>query len=42
MKEKERRKLYEREIDEFEGLEITKAVMMADEAEKVVHANKKT
>lgn len=34
MKEKERKKLHEREIDEFEGLEITKAVIIAEELNK--------
>lgn len=34
MKEKERKKLQEREIDELEGLEIAKAVRIAEELEK--------
>lgn len=34
MKEKERKKLHEREVDELEGLEIAKAVRIAEHHEK--------
>lgn len=41
MKEKERKRLQEREVDEFEGIEIAKAVRIAEEAERQVLKDKK-
>lgn len=42
MKEKERKRLHEREVDEFEGIEIAKAVRLAEEAEREVLKEKKS
>lgn len=42
MKEKERKRLQEREVDEYEGWEIAKAVRLAEDAEKTEFKDKKS